>query len=112
MPLVDTLNLNPALQAGRILEAFSSGNQPLLHQELQRSRRLAHGAAPGLEEERLELLLALSEGLSDGMLRAGDLFSESRPDPAVRRCLDLLAHLAKAPSFQPDTKRFSSSLHN
>jgi hypothetical protein len=32
------------------------------------------------------------------MLRAGDPLSQGRRDPAVRRCLDLLAHLAQAPA--------------
>jgi hypothetical protein len=32
------------------------------------------------------------------MLRVGDPVSHGRRDPAVRRCLDLLAHLAQAPA--------------
>ena len=76
--------VTPALQAERILAAWDSGDEPLLHQELQKSRDLA--CAPGLEEERLELLQAVSEG----MLRASD-----REESTLRRCLDLLAHLAQ-----------------
>ena len=93
MPIADTCN-NPALQAGRILEAFASGNEPLLHQELRRSRDFECDSLPGLEQERFELLQALSEG----MLRSGNPLSDGRNDPAVRRCLDLLAHLALAPA--------------
>ena len=91
MPLADTLIPNPARQAGRILEAFAAGNQPLLQQELEKSQCLGSPALRGLEEERLELLQAASEA----MLRLGDPLSEGRRDPAVRRCLDLLAHLAQ-----------------
>lgn len=98
MPFADIVTLNPARQAGRILEAFASGNEPLLHQELQRSQ---YPGSPrqGLEEERLELLQAASER----MLRAGDPLGEGRRDPAVRRCLDLLAHLAQARHFSYDS---------
>ena len=109
MPFPDTLNVNPAGQAGRILQAFASGNEPLLQQELQRSQTLGIAANRGLEEERFELLHALSLG----MLRACGSLSEGRRDPAVRRCLDLLGHLAQAPSVKPGlTLRFTSSLHN
>ncbi len=94
MPATDTFTLNPVRQAGRILEAFAAGNQPLLHQELQRTQFSAPAPVCGLDEERLELLQAISES----MLRAGDPLSEGRRDPAVRRCLDLLSHLAEARS--------------
>ena len=94
MSSTELLPLNPALQAGRILEAFAAGNTSLLHQELQRSRNLSRAATPALEQEQFELLHALSEG----MLRAGDPLSQGRRDPAIRRCLDLLAHLAQAPA--------------
>ena len=93
MPIPDTCD-NPALQAGRILEAFASGNEPLLHQELRRSRDFEPASLPGLEQERFELLQALSEG----MLRSGNLILDGHKNPAVRRCLDLLAHLALAPA--------------
>lgn len=94
-------HLNPAFQAGRILDAFADGNISLLHQELQRSRSLGHAATPALEQEQFELLRALSEG----MLRAGDPLSQGRRDPAIRRCLDLLTHLAQAPVVNPDPVR-------
>ncbi|GEM_PF-3341947 len=92
MPVADAPAVNPVRQAGRILEAFASGNQGLLYQELQRTQLPAPPAIGGLEEERLELLQAVSEG----MLRAGDPLSQARRDPALRRCLDLLTHLAQA----------------
>lgn len=94
MSSIEILQQNPALLAGRILEAFDTGNLPLLHQELQRSRNLGCAAAPALAQEQFELLRALSEG----MLRAGDPLTQGRRDPAIRRCLDLLAHLAQAPA--------------
>lgn len=90
MPLTQNLTVNPARQAGRILEAFAAGNESLLHHELQKSQYASPAPLPGLEAERLELLQAVSEG----MLRASLL--EGRRDPAIRRCLDLLAHLAQA----------------
>ena len=99
MSSTETSQPNPALQAGRILEAFAAGNTPLLHQELQRSRNLGRDAIPALEQEQFELLRALSEG----MLRAGDPLSQGRRDPGVRRCLDLLAHLAQAPAVNPSS---------
>ena len=92
---------SPAFQAVRILEAFSAGNQPLLYHELQKTRHLGPATAPGLEEERLELLRAVSEG----MLRAGDPLSLGRRDPAIRRCLDLLAHLAQPTSLNRDSRK-------
>ena len=109
MPLPQTLNWNAAaLQAGRILEAFASGNEPLLQQELHNSQGLGNATAPGLEQERWELLQALSEG----MLRSGNRLSEGRRDPAVRRCLDLLAHLAHGPAANPNSSQVASSLLN
>ena len=91
MALADTLSTSPALQAGRILEAFASGNEPLLQEELQKTRNLGRALTPGLEDERLELL----QGLAEAMLRSRARLAEGRKDPAVRRCLDLLAHLAQ-----------------
>lgn len=76
--------VTPARQAERILAAWASGNEPLLHQELRRSRELGCTTGGGLDEERLELLQAASEGLL-------------RKDRTAGRCLDLLAHLAQAP---------------
>ena len=101
MPLADTLSTSPARQAGRILEAFASGNEPLLHQELQRSREISCTGARGLEAERLELLQALAAG----MLRSRTPLAEGRKDPAVRRCLDLLAHLAQVPRARGNAHR-------
>ena len=85
----------PALQAERILAAWASGDESLLRQELRKSQKLDGVPARGLDEERLELLRAVAGGLlkSPGGLRQG------RKDPSVRRCLDLLAHLAHAPSI-------------
>lgn|SRR5581483_4493270 len=85
------LNVTPALQAERILMAWESGDESLLRQELRKTQKVGSAAARGLDEERLELLQAVSEG----MLRATDPFCHGRKDPAVRRCLDLLAHLAE-----------------
>lgn len=94
MPLAEASHLTPALQAGRILAAWASGDAPLLHEELQKSQHLGGAPGQGLDEERLELLHAVSEG----MLRAQDPFRGGRRNPAIRRCLDLLAHLAQSPS--------------
>lgn len=93
MPVSEPLSLTPTEQAGRILAAWASGNKPRLQQELRNSRQLGGGSQQPLDEERLELLQAVSEG----MLRAPD-GGLGRRDPAVRRCLDLLAHLAQAPA--------------
>ena len=88
------------MQAGRILDAWASGNQPLLQRELENSRQLSpSGRMTGIDEERVELLRAISEG----MLRsAGPL----AVDPAVRRCLDVLRHLAKRPAPQTSPNVF------
>jgi len=88
MRFAETSNRTPSLQAERILAAWESGNEPLLHQELRKSQKLDYAMVHGLDEERVELLQAVSEG----MLRA---VSHDRRDPAVRPCLDLLAHLAR-----------------
>lgn len=97
MPVADIRNLNPARHAERILAAWAAGNEPLLHQELQKSHQLAGTPGRGLDEERRELLLAASEGI----LRSPGPLVSGRQDPSVRRCLDLLAHLAQAPSLTP-----------
>lgn len=94
MPITDCSPLTPARQAGRILAAWAAGDEPLLRQELLRSQNLDYSSRPGLDEERLELLMAVSEG----MMRAPHHLQSARRDPAVRRCLDLLAHLAQAPA--------------
>ncbi len=82
------MNVTPARQAERILAAWESGDEPLLHQELRKSQKLDYPLVQGVDEERMELLQAVSKG----MLRA---VSQDRRDPAVRPCLDLLAHLAR-----------------
>jgi hypothetical protein len=87
------MKVTPALQAERILAAWASGDEPSIQQELQNSRSLA-AAGLGLDEERLELLQAVSEG----MLRSPKAVRGGWEDPALRRCLDLLTHLAKSPS--------------
>ena|SRR5581483_2348916 len=94
MAPVQKLPVTPSLQAERILAAWASGDKTRLRQELRKSQQLDAPAARGLDEERFELLQAVSEG----MLRASDPLSHGRRDPAVRRCLDLLAHLAKRES--------------
>jgi hypothetical protein len=93
MPISDCSPLTPARQAGRILAAWAAGDEPLLRQELQKSQNLDCSSRPGLDEERLELLMAISEG----MMRVPHRLQTGRKDPAVRRCLDLLAHLAQTP---------------
>ena len=94
MTLADTTPVNSAHRAERILAAWATGDEPLLHQELRNNQEFPGAAAQGLEEERLELLMAVSRG----MLQAPRPLVSARQDPAVRRCLDLLAHLAQAPS--------------
>jgi hypothetical protein len=91
MRFAQTLNVTPALQAERILTAWESGDESLLRQELRKTQEMDGTAACGLDEERLELLQAVSQG----MLRTASPFCYGRKDPAVRRCLDLLAHLAQ-----------------
>lgn len=91
MPITDCSPLTPARQAGRILAAWAAGDEPLLRQELQNSQNLDYASRPGLDEERVELLMAVSEG----MMRVPHRLQGGRPDSAVRRCLDLLAHLAE-----------------
>jgi len=91
MTSVETMNATPDRLAERILAAWESGNELLLRQELRKTQSLGCVAAGGLDEERLELLQALSRD----MLRPATPLSEGRRDPAVRRCLDLLAHLAQ-----------------
>lgn len=97
MPLADTLEVTPARQAKRILAAWAAGDGPLLREELQKSQQLTCATGHGLDEERLELLLAVSQGL----LRSPDPLLGGREDPALRRCLDLLAHLAQAAPATP-----------
>jgi hypothetical protein len=95
MTFVETTNATPARHAERILAAWESGDEPLLRQELRETLNLGYTAAGGLDEERLELLQALSAG----MLRTAAPVSDGRRNPAVRRCLDLLAHLAQRRCF-------------
>ena len=96
MPMTDCSPLTPARQAGRILAAWAAGDEPLLRQELRNSQNLDYSSRPGLDEERLELLMAVSEG----MMRVPRRLQSGRKDPAVRRCLDLLAHLAQGPGME------------
>ena len=85
-------SVTPARQAERILAAWDSGDRPLLRQELHSSRRLSsHEYSPGMDEERLELLTAITEN----MLRAPDPLLTGHKDPSIRRCLDLLVHLSR-----------------
>lgn len=93
MPSPNCSPLTPARQAGRILAAWAAGDEPLLRQELQKSQNVDCSSRPGLDEERLELLMAVSEG----MMRVPHRLQTGAKDPAVRRCLDLLAHLAETP---------------
>jgi hypothetical protein len=91
MILSDT-STTPADQAARILAAWTSQNASGLHEELQRSLELSSTqTAWGIVEERLQLLQAVTEGMQDAPnpLTAGD--------PKLRRCLDLLRHLAQTP---------------
>lgn len=97
MRLAESFPVTPARQAQRILAAWNAGNEPLLQQELQISQQLRGEAGPGGDEERLELLRAVSAG----MLRLSLPLLGTRKDPAVRRCLDLLAHLAGTPAVPP-----------
>ena len=92
MPLAEAAPITAARQAERILAAWNAGDEPLLHHELRTSQRLQCGPGHGLDEERLELLQAVSQGI----LRAPVPLLGTRQDPAIRRCLDLLAHLATA----------------
>ena len=87
------MKVTPARQAERILAAWATGDQSSIQQELENSRGLAAGSR-GLDEERLELLQAVSEG----MLRSPRPVRGDWDDPALRRCLDLLTHLANSPS--------------
>jgi hypothetical protein len=97
MPVVQFPKLTPARQAERILAAWAAGNQLLLQQELLKSQCLECEAGEALDQERLELLMALSED----MLRTHDPLAGGRRHPSVRRCLDLLAHLATASRVSP-----------
>jgi hypothetical protein len=92
MTLPDSPTLTPADQAARILAAWTSQNATGLHEELQRSLELSAGQpAWGIQEERLQLLRAVTEGIKDvpDPLTPGD--------PKLRRCLYLLRHLAQTP---------------
>ena len=100
--------VSPSRQAERILEAWASGNQPLLHQELQRGQGLRYASGQGLDQERIELLQAVSSGI----LRASGPTLPGSNDPSVRRCLDLLAHLAHAPGGESGLARGSFSVSN
>lgn len=92
MMMSGTSTRTPADQAARILAAWTSRNATGLHEELQRSLELSSAqAAWGIVEERLQLLQAVTEGMQD----ATDPLTTG--DPKLRRCLDLLRHLAQTP---------------
>ena len=97
MATAEISTLSPAHQAERILAAWDAGDEPLLRKELHNSQHLRYAPELGWDEERLELLRAASQGI----LRAPIPLTETRPDPAVRRCLDLLAHLARTSAPLP-----------
>ena len=92
MMLATVTPMTPAYQAARILAAWRSQNATGLHQELQRSLELSADEQPrSFLEERCQLLRAATQGIQDAPdpLTAGD--------PKLRRCLDLLQHLAQMP---------------
>ena len=93
MALAYSQRITPAHHAGRILAAWTAGDEALLQNELQKSHSLDCIPLHGLDEERLELLMAASEGI----LRTPQPILQAKKDPTLRRCLDLLAHLAQAP---------------
>ena len=97
MTAAKSLVLTPAHHAGRILAAWAAGDEPWLQRELQNSQKLDCGSGKSLDQERLELLQAVSQG----MMRLPARGAGDRHDPAVRSCLDLLTHLAKAPGVAP-----------
>jgi len=83
--------MTPSGQAARILAAWSSRNTVGLHRELERSLDLYDEPDSSVEDERLQLLRAVTEGmrLSPDPLTNGD--------PKLRRCVDLLRHLSQMP---------------
>lgn len=92
MPVSDLTSVTPAHQAARILAAWTCRNSVGLHEELRRSFDLCcPDHSRGLQEERLQLLQAVAEGMQHAPdpLRAGDR--------KLERCLDLLRHLAQTP---------------
>ena len=92
MPVSDLASVTPAHQAARILAAWTSRNSVGLHEELRRSFDLCcPDQSRGLQEERLQLLQAVAEGMRDAPdpLQAGDR--------KLERCLELLRHLAQTP---------------
>ena len=82
--------MTPSGQAARILAAWRSRNTVGLHEELERTRQLTEPRCP-VQEERLELLRAVTEG----MRHSPDPLTNV--DPKLRRCLDLLRHLSQMP---------------
>jgi len=92
MMLSDT-SLTPAHQAARILAAWTQQNATGLDEELRKGLELATAEhVPGIQDERLQLLRAVTEGIKD----APDPLTPS--DPKLRRCLFLLRHLAQTPT--------------
>jgi hypothetical protein len=92
MTLIEQSSLTPAGQAARILAAWVSQNATGFHEELQKSLELS-SAQPvaGIQEERLQLLRAVTEGIQD----IADPLTPD--DPKLRRCLYLLRHLVQTP---------------
>jgi hypothetical protein len=90
MLMSDSSTFTPADQAARILAAWTSQNASGLHEELQRSLEFSSAqTAWGIEEDRFELLRAVTEGIQD----APDPLTPA--DPKLQRCLYLLRHLAE-----------------
>jgi len=86
-------SLTPADQAARILAAWTSQNATGLHEELRRSLEISFAQpALAIQEERLQLLRAVTEGIQD----APDPLTLE--DPKLQRCLYLLRHLAQTGS--------------
>ena len=92
MTLVNAPAPQPAYQAARILNAWRSRNAAGLREELERSLELPEDPKAGsMQEERCQLLRAITVGIKDSP-------NPLTPDDAkLRRCLDLLQHLAQLP---------------
>jgi hypothetical protein len=88
--LPQPVSLTAADQAARILAAWTSQNATGLNEELRKGLELSsEQPAWGIQEERLQLLRAVTEGIKD----APDPLTTG--DPKLRRCLYLLRHLAQ-----------------
>lgn len=85
------LNTSASRQANKILRAWINQDQAALREECQRGMGLdCCDELSSLEEEQMELLQALMEGLQ----QTQPLFDGEAPHPAVDACVDLLMHLA------------------